>query len=333
MPRRKLRSASAVLFFWALSACAPASASPSVPATDANAPVGSGSVGFALEQFGVLSACLQKLVDDQEVAGMVTMLARHGELVQRGTFGYQDLDERIPMESDTIFWIYSMTNPVAGVAMMILHEEGLWDLDGPVSRHVPEFEGLQVGVEDDDGEVRLVELDHPMTMRELMTHTGDPTNGLFSQSLVDTMCLRANVLDTNSSLQAMIGKLSDIPLWQQSGSLWHYSVSFDVQGYIVEKLSGQTLPEFFEEHIFRPLGLEDTGFGLNVAVTDDPAASGSPVGRGSYWWDGAAGTWFWIDPANDLVFVGMAQHDFLDIAHFVPLTQELTYQALVDPEL
>ena len=74
-----------------------------------------------------------------------------------------------------------------------------------------------------------------------------------------------------------------------------------------------------------------TGFGMDVAVTMDPATAGSPVGTGSYWWAGAAGTWFWIDPENDLIFVGMAQHDYFDIANFVPLTQEWTYQALVNP--
>ena len=172
------------------------------------------------------------------------------------------------MEMDTIFRIYSMTKPVTGVAMMILHEQGLWDLDDPVSQHIPEFEGLQVAVEDGNGEIRQVPQDHPMTMRELMTHTGGLTYGYFSQSAVDTMYLEANVLDRDSTLQAMIDKLADIPLRWQPGSLWHYSVSVDVQGYIVEKLSAQTLPQFFEERIFDPLGMEDSGFYLPAAKAD-----------------------------------------------------------------
>ena len=432
----------AILLLLMLAACAPASESPPTAADTTGTP-GPESLGFSTDQLEALNASLEQLVDDQRVAGLVTMLARHGEIVQAETFGFQEIEQQIPMMSDTIFRIYSMTKPITGAAMMILHEQGLWDLDDPVSQFIPEFEGLQVAVEDDDGQIRRVPQDHPMTMRELMTHTGGLTYGLFSQSGVDLLYLRANVLDPNSSLQAMIDKLADIPLRQQPGSLWHYSVSVDVQGYIVEKLSEQTLPGFFEQHIFEPLGMEDTGFyvpadkadrlaiavydhgpdgelirgaeiapgaslegdysappglpsgggglvstasdymrfaqmllnggeldgvrllspetvelmrsnhasttateagavvplppgtgfGMDVAISLDPAATGSPVGAGSYWWAGAAGTWFWIDPENDLVFVGMAQHDFFDIEHFVGLTQGWTYQALVDPEL
>ena len=434
---RPLFLAHGVMLLWVLAACTPASDSPASSANEVAAPVRPESVGFASDQLEVLNESLQRLVDKQEVAGMVTMLARHGQIVQFETFGYRDLEEGTPMDGDTIFRIYSMTKPITGVAMMILHEQGFWDLEDPVAQHIPEFEGLQVAVEDGNGEIRQVPQDHPMTMRELMTHTGGLTYGFFSQSAVDKMYLQVNVLDRDSTLQTMIDKLADIPLRQQPGSQWLYSVSVDVQGYIVEKLSGQTLPEFFEERIFDPLGMVDsgfyvsaekanrlapmvydygpdgelipsvslvgdystppglpsggagmvstasdymrfaqmllnrgeldgvrimstqtvdmmrashaattatgpgeavqlppgTGFGMDVAVTMDPAAAGSPVGTGSYWWAGAAGTWFWIDPENDLIFVGMAQHDYFDIANFVPLTQEWTYQALVNPGL
>ena len=426
-------SASAFLVLCLLTAC---SQSPPSPPASASADIGPESVGFASEQLEVMKASMQQLVDEGKVAGVLTMLARHGKVVLFETFGYQDLEERVPIELNTIFRIYSMTKPITGVAMMILHEQGLWDWEDQVSQHIPEFEALQVAVEDENGEIRLVPQDHPMTMLELMTHTGGLTYGFFSQSAVDAMYVESNVLDRNSSLQEMVDKLAVIPLRQQPGSLWHYSVSVDVQGYIVEKLSGLTLPEFFEERIFQPLGMPDTGFyvpgekadrfapevydygpagelipivgltgdysappglpsgggglvstasdymrfsqmllnggeldgvriispetvdlmrsshasttqtaststvrlapgegfGIDVAVVLDPALSESPVAEGSYWWGGAAGTWFWIDPKHDLIFVGMAQHDYFDIANFVPLTQTLTYQALVEPE-
>lgn len=421
-----------------LGACAPGTEQ---PAAEPDASGGPASAGFSIEGLGELNAALEQLVEDRRVAGLVTMLARHGEIVQTGTFGYQEIEAQVPMETDTIFRIYSMTKPVTGTAMMILHERDLWDLDDPVSMHIPEFEGLQVAVEDEGVEIQRVPQDHPMTMRELMTHTGGLTYGFFSESAVDTMYIEANVLDPNSSLETMIDKLADLPLRQQPGSLWHYSVSVDVQAYLVEKLSGQSFPEFLSEHIFQPLGMVDTaffvppeksdrlattvydygpegelvrgaeiapgaslegdysalpglpsgggglvstasdymrfaqmllnggeldgvrilspesvelmrshqapttesapgpvalgpgtGFGMDVAVTLDPAAAGSPVGEGTYWWAGAAGTWFWIDPANDLVFIAMAQHNYFDIADLVPLTQQWVYDALVNPE-
>lgn len=391
------------------------------------------SPAVSREGLDALNEGLQGLVDDGRVAGLVTMLAHDGEVVQFETFGTQDIEAGVPMAPDTIFRIYSMTKPVTGVAMMILYEQGLWALDDPVSKFVPEFAGLEVAVETENGGMTRVPADHAMTMRELMTHTGGLTYGLFSESAVDTMYQQANVLDINSSLQTMIDKLAGIPLRQQPGSLWHYSVSVDVQGYIVEQLSGQTLPEFFAEHIFEPLGMADTGFyvpagkmerlarsvydygpngelvpspamlgdyssppglpsgggglvstasdymrfaqmlvndgelegervlspetvrfmhmnhapttaaegnvqlgpgmgfGIDVAVFVDPSAAQSPVGAGTFWWAGAAGTWFWIDPVNDVAFVGMAQHDFFDIVDFPTLTQQWAYRALENP--
>lgn len=408
-----------VVLLLTLAACSQGSDAPSAAATAAE-PASSAAEA--------LNRQLQGLIDDGRLAGLVTMLVRDGEVVQFGTFGSQDIEADIPMQPDTILRIYSMTKPVTGVAMMILYEQGLWSLDDPVSKFVPEFADLEVAVEDANGAVTRVPLDHPMTMRELMTHTGGLTYGLFSQSAVDTMYIQANVLDFGTSLQTMIDKLARIPLRQQPGSLWHYSVSVDVQGYIIEKLSGQTLPEFFAEHIFEPLGMVDTGFyvpadkadrlakrvydydasgglilsptlqgdfsappglpsgggglvstasdymrfarmllnggqldgvrilepetvefmhmnhaptvqsdsvvalgpgmgfGMDVAIFEDPAVAGTPVGPGTFWWAGAGGTWFWIDPANDLAFVAMAQIDYFDIADLVPLTQQWVYQ-------
>jgi CubicO group peptidase (beta-lactamase class C family) len=140
------------------------------------------------------------------------------------------------MENDDLFRIYSMTKPITGVALMILYEEGKFKLSDPVAMHIPEFTDLQVyaGMAD-DGTMLTEPADHPMTMRELMSHTGGLTYGLFSQSPVDDLYNEAAVLDPASNLQDMIDKLAKIPLRQQPGSLWHYSVSVDVQGYLVEK--------------------------------------------------------------------------------------------------
>jgi len=413
MIARLPRALASVVSLVALAACDSASDTP------ASAP----AAGVVALEEG-----LQALVDEGRVAGMVTMLARHGTIVQQRAFGSQDLAARVPMQEDTIFRIYSMTKPITGVAMMILYEQGLWNLDDPVSDFVPQFAGLEVGVAGEDGQLTRVPAEHAMTMRELMTHTGGLTYGFFGDSAVDLLYTAENVLDPGSSLEIMIDKLARIPLKQQPGSLWNYSVSVDVQGYIVEQLAGQSLAEFFAERIFEPLAMVDTGFyvpaersgrlarqaydvgpngelvpnpallgdydappgllsgggglvstaadymrfaqmllnggeldgarilkpetvalmhrnhaptteaqgsvqlgpgmgfGMDVAVFVDPAAAQSPVGTGTFWWAGAAGTWFWIDPENDLAFVGMAQVDFFDVMDLPGLTQQLVYR-------
>jgi CubicO group peptidase (beta-lactamase class C family) len=208
-----------------------------------------------------LSGAMRQIVDDGELAGVVTMVARHGKVVHFEAYGKQDLEKDIPMAKDTIMRIYSMTKPIAGVALMTLYEEGKFELDDPVEKYIPQFKGLKVAKADgENGQPIVEDADHPMTIRELVSHTGGLTYGLFSRSQVDTMYVQANVLDINSSLEEMVDKLGKIPLRQQPGTEWHYSVSVDVQGYLVEVLTGQPFDEVLKERIFEPLGMKDTDF-------------------------------------------------------------------------
>jgi CubicO group peptidase (beta-lactamase class C family) len=175
--------------------------------------------------------------------------------------GKRDVASGAPLQKDSIFRIYSMSKPITGVAMMMLFEEGKWQLNDPVSKHIPEFANLKVAkVNPQTGAVTQVAPDHPMTMRELMSHSGGLTYGVFGSTPVDKMYVDVNVLDRDATLQAMIDKLGKIPLLHQPGERWHYSVSVDVQGYLVEKLSGQPFPEFLKQRIFDPLGMKDTAF-------------------------------------------------------------------------
>src|SRR5208282_751759 len=218
------------------------------------------SVGFSSERLERLHAAMQQEVDQKRLAGIVTILARHGKVVEERTYGKKDIANGAPMTKDTIFRIYSMSKPVTGVAMMILYEEGKWHPSDPISKYIPEFAHLKVfkGV-DSSGNMILEDPVHPPTMRELMTHTAGFTYGFFSNTLVDKMYNDQQVLQSKS-LQEMIEKLAKIPLLYQPGSRWVYSVSMDIQGYIVEKLSGQSLPDFEQQHILGPLGMKDTGF-------------------------------------------------------------------------
>jgi CubicO group peptidase (beta-lactamase class C family) len=218
------------------------------------------SLGFSSERLQRLHATMQQEVDQKRLAGIVTILARHGKVVEERTYGEKDIASGAPMTRDTIFRIFSMTKPVTGVAMMILYEEGKWHPSDPVSQYIPEFAQLKVfkGV-DQSGNMILEDPVHPPTMRELMTHTAGFTYGIFGTSPVDKVYLNQQVLQSQS-LQQMIDKLAKIPLLYQPGTRWVYSASMDIQGYIVEKLSGQSLPDFMQQRIFGPLGMRDTGF-------------------------------------------------------------------------
>ncbi len=378
------------------------------------------SLGLSPERLARLHSAMQRLVDEKQVAGLVTLLARHGKIASIQTHG--------PLKTDSIFRIYSMTKPVTGVAMMMLYEEGKWQLNDPVSRYIPAFARLKVYAgKNPDGTPKLEDAPRPMTMRELMTHSGGLGYVLNPASPVDKMIIDANLLNANAPLQTMIDGLAQVPLLAPPGTRWSYSIAVDVQGYLVEKLSGQPLADFFRQRIFAPLGMHDTafyvpkeklprlapvykgagptltvdenrpdptliplgpsgggglystaldyarfcemllrggqfngtrllaprtvemmrtnhvnpeplktmppgtGWGMDVQVVTDAAAAGTPVPNGTYSWWGIAGTWFWIDPASDLLFVGMVQHQNIDTSRAIhALSRSLVYQALIE---
>lgn len=328
--------------------------------------------------------------------------------------------------------------------MMILYEEGKWSPNDPIAKYIPEFAHLKVlkGM-DPNGQPILEDPTHAPTMAELMSHNAGFTYGYpelpqaFSPFVggtrVDKMYNDANVLWSESLLQ-MIDKLAKIPLLYQPGTKWVYSVSVDIQGHIIEKISGKPLAKFMRENIFEPLDMKDTafhveaakrsrvatlyetndkggltlsnrgldysteptmpmggaglistardylrfaqmvsnggvlggvrilspssvelmrtnrlpnsvaspdglgmisrgiGFGFDFGVYFDPAVAGSVLGKGSYFWGGVAGTWFWIDPTNELMFVGMTQRMITAaFPEWVTRSQQTVYQSLVDP--
>jgi CubicO group peptidase (beta-lactamase class C family) len=398
------------------------------------------AVGFSSERLENLHTLIQHEVDDKQLAGAITLLARHGKIIDYRTYGMKDLAMSTPMTNDTIFRDYSMTKPVTGVAMMILFEQGKWLPNDPIAKYIPEFAHLKVfsGL-DSDGKMILVDPDHPPTMRELMSHSAGFSYGN-GHTAVDAMYKQLDP-QHSANLQEMIDKLAKIPLNYQPGKGWTYSLSMDIEGYLVEKLSGQTLPAFMHDHIFAPLNMKDAGFfvpqdkrarfatgyrdnpqgelvptaaapgppadyateppmpsgggglvstiedyyrfaqmlgdggaldgvrvlapatvklmtsnhlpqeiltgqfgigqhimrpgfgyGFNCAVVFDPPEANLSDGKGTFFWDGAAGTWFWVDPTNDVVFVGMIQRMTSPDNH--PLlyrTHAAVYGALVDP--
>lgn len=380
-----------------------------------------------------LTDAMQGLVDEGRLAGVVTAVARHGKIVHFESAGYRDMEAGDAMTNDDLFRIYSMTKPITGVALMMLYEEGLFRLSDPVEMHIPQMRDLQVAAgTDENGELLTEPAGHPMTVRELMNHTGGLSYGIFSPSEVDTMYIEADLLNSSITLEEMVTRLGAIPLRQQPGSLWHYSVAVDVQGYLVEVLAGQPFDDFLDERIFEPLGMNDTDFyvpaekadrfagiytydeegnlapsemfgsandymidpalksgggglvsstmdymkfsqmmlnggelngvrilapltvdlmhrnqlprglsdnilgapgtvfGLDFAIVTDPVEA-EAYSRGEYYWGGAAGTWFWIDPVEDLIMVGMIQQWGQGLPNVRALSRQLIYQSIMEP--
>ena len=391
----------------AIASLAALSVSPAMAAVHDLPTASAESEGMSAERLARLSAGMKELVDNGRLAGAVTMVSRHGKVVEFDATGKRDIAANAPMQKDSIFRIYSMSKPITGVAMMILFEEGKWQLNDPVAKYIPEFAKLKVYATDPNGNVVMKDQNHPVTMRELMSHSGGFTYGFFSQTAVDKLQLEADLLNPNNTLDEFIKRVAKLPLNSQPGTEWHYSISVDIQGYIVQKLSGMPFEEFLEKRIFKPLGMSDTGFyvpkeklnrfaefynydndgklhavgvreglnhdfaakpalssgggglvstatdymrfcqmllnggqldgvrvlspltvelmrtnvlaptvptlapgtgfGLDFGIITDPVAAGGYYGKGTYSWGGAAGTWFWIDPVNDLIVLGMIQ--------------------------
>src|SRR3978361_1099633 len=219
------------------------------------------AVGFDSGRLKALDAYMAKTVAEGRVAGMTTLLARHGKVVEFKTYGKTSLATGQAMPKDEIFRIYSMSKPLTGTAMMILFEQGKWRLDDPVTRYVPEFKNLKVMVEaDKDGRITKVEdMKRPPTMREIMSHTAGFGYGLGDKHPVDKLYRSKEVLGS-TGLHQMIERTAEIPLMYQPGTSWSYSSAVDIQGYIVEKLSGKPFGQFMAENVFGPMKMKDTGF-------------------------------------------------------------------------
>ena len=219
------------------------------------------SVGISTERLSRLDAAMKHLVDEKQVSGLVTLLERHGKVVDYSANGVLDVRKPDAMQKDSIFRIYSMSKPVTGVGMMMLYEEGKWQINDPVSRYIPEFARLKVYVgKNEDGSPKLEDAKRSMTMRELMTHTAGLGYILTPNNPVDKMIIDQNILNAGAPLQTMIDGLGKVPLLAQPGTRWSYSIAVDVQGYLIEKFSGMSFADFAKKRIFDPLGMKDTGF-------------------------------------------------------------------------
>jgi CubicO group peptidase (beta-lactamase class C family) len=387
-------------------------------------PVPAGEAGFSAEPLQALQLFFDALVAGGAFPGVVALLARGDRLVMVHTAGYADIETKTALHADSIFTLFSMTKPLTAVGMLLLHEEGKWSLDDPISLHLPEFK--DIASLPGSGATR------EPTIRELFTHTA----GFSFGKTPDEMMRFLKTTDWSSarSLTELIGRYARLPLSYEPGRDWEYSVATDLQAEIIERLTGERFDLFMKRRVFEPLGMRDTAFALsyeqsrrlvrghvidaqtgrlrgatmeerresifpmggssfkstamdfarfarmllnrgglgeaqvlkpesvdlmlsnllsddflktrrgilhyvvghgnghamNGLVCLDPERAGRPVGRGTYEWGGAFSTFFWVDPENDLLFVGMMNRQRSRTEMHPPevIAQEMVYRAL-----
>lgn len=397
-------------------------------------------VGVSSTRLNRLRVAMQSYVDERKLAGLITMIARRDQVFHYECFGMMDIHANKPMQPDTIFRIYSMTKPITSAAVMMLYEGGDFQLKDPVSRFIPGFKDVRVFVRATESGLDLAELEREVTIQDLLTHTSGLVYGDPEGSPVEVEVWQADreaeKVTPDETLEEWIQRLVRLPLAHQPGAKWHYGLSTDVLGYVVEVISGLAFNAFLEQRIFAPLGMVDTGFyvpqekigrlavlygpadggglqvvdapetskyskprkylsgggglvstasdymrfaqmllnggelngmrllrqetvelmktnhlsdelipidfdpltpylrghgfGLGFAVLTDVAQSGMLGSEGAFWWGGAANTFFWVDPREELI--GLIMPQFTPTGHY-PIQgefQELCYQAIVD---
>lgn len=211
-----------------------------------------------------------RYIDPGKIVGAQVAVLRHGSVGYFRSFGEMDRERSKPVVDDTIWRIYSMTKPITGVALLSLYEQGLFQLNDPVSRYIPEWKNLQVKERAEDGSTRLVEPERPMSVKDVLMHmSGIGMGALGGGDNVPTL----SMLDGDDDLAALMTKLADKPLVFHPGTRWLYGLSTDVCGRLVEILSGQRFDEYLQSAIFGPLGMTDTGFQVSDDQVERFAAS------------------------------------------------------------
>jgi CubicO group peptidase (beta-lactamase class C family) len=245
-------------------------------------------VGFSSERLKRVTDAFQSEVDKGAIPGAVVLIARNGKIAYFEAFGFQNRESKEPMKTDAIFRIASMSKPITSVAVMMLVEEGKIQLLDPVSHYLPEFKGVQVGVEKLNTTTGNSELigeppRQEMTIQDLLRHTSGLTYGIFGKSLVKQAYNEANLFDRNQTLAEFVSKIAKLPLAYHPGTTWEYSHSTDVLGRIVEVVSGLTLDQFVADRIAKPLGLSDTGFYVPAEKLDRLAETQIDPTTGKRW--------------------------------------------------
>lgn len=242
---------------------------------------GPSTVGMSPEGLRDVRVAMQPFIDSGKIPGAVTLVARNGKIVDIDAFGFRNVQARQPMRTDTIFRMYSMTKPVTAVAVMQLVDRGSISLSDPVSNYIPEFEHMQVLKVQEDGAQELIPATVPMTVEHLMTHTSGLCYG-FLNPVVNPYYEKAGANDfSHQTLEEYARNAASVPLLNEPGAAWNYSVSMDILGRIVEIASGLPYDVYLQKNVFGPLGMVDSGFYVPEAKRDRFAGLYTPDEAGT----------------------------------------------------
>jgi CubicO group peptidase (beta-lactamase class C family) len=220
-------------------------------------------VGLSSPRLARIGEHWQRYIDAGKLAGTVTLIARRGKVAYCVGLGHLELERRRPVTPDTVWRIYSMTKPITSVGLMMLYEQGRFQLEDPVHRFIPSWKNLEVFVSGNHPAFVTSPAARPMTIRDLLTHTSGLTYGFMERSNVDAAYRKLGLADRTKAghtLAEMVALLAELPLEFSPGTRWNYSVATDVVGHLIEVISGQRLDAYLAEHVLGPLGMRETSF-------------------------------------------------------------------------
>jgi CubicO group peptidase (beta-lactamase class C family) len=247
-------------------------------------PVKPEDVGLSSSRLARIGDHMKRYIDAGKIAGTLTLVARRGQVAYLEPQGHLEIERRRPVTADAVWRIYSMTKPITSVGLMMLYEEGRFQLDDPVHRFIPSWQNLRVFVGGNYPTFKTAPGERPMTIRDLLSHTSGLTYGFMERTNVDTAYRKLGVADQTRSgytLQDMVETLAELPLEFSPGTRWNYSVATDVIGHLIEVISGQRLDVYLRARILEPLGMRDTGFVLEDEQAARFAANYERQGDGS----------------------------------------------------
>ncbi len=241
-------------------------------------------VGLSSSRLANIRTVMNRHVAAKQIPGAIALVARHGKIAYQEAYGMADIEAGRAMRLDTIHRIYSMSKPITSVAVMMLYEEGHFQLSDPVAKYIPEFAKMTVGLEEKDPQtgkmvLKAVPAKRLITIRDLLRHTAGLTYGFFGDALVDREYRNAKILG-DLNLKDFITNLTRLPLLYEPGTRWNYSVSVDVLGRLVEVVSGKPFDQFLQERVFLPLEMSDTGFQVPASKKSRLARLYSPTRDG-----------------------------------------------------
>jgi CubicO group peptidase (beta-lactamase class C family) len=247
-------------------------------------PVKPEDVGLSSSRLARIGDHMKRYIDAGKIAGTLTLVARRGQVAYLEPQGHLEIERRRPVTADAVWRIYSMTKPITSVGLMMLYEEGRFQLDDPVHRFIPSWQNLRVFVGGNHPTFKTAAVERPMTIRDLLSHTSGLTYGFMERTNVDAAYRKLGVADQTRSgytLPDMVETLAELPLEFSPGTRWNYSVATDVIGHLIEVISGQRLDAYLRERILEPLGMRDTGFVLEDQQVARFAANYERQGDGS----------------------------------------------------